>query len=217
MTVQSASPNWTPTLDWSSESKRQYEVGVDRGVVFYGGTGYSWPGLVSVEVIPISGDSEVRYIDGIPYRKSSPMDNYEGTIEAFTYPSEINAALGQEMKLGLKVYGRRKAPISLCYRVLEGDGYGHETHYSIRFLWNVIASYQGKTNETITDSTEPASSTWSFSAIGEYVYEFGNVAYASLSTRDVSPAAMENVEKKIYGWNGSAPTPLSFADILQLV
>ena len=55
-------------INWDSRSKRLYEAGLDRGVLYTrGNPGVPWYGLRSIEESIDGGEPQPYYMDGIKY------------------------------------------------------------------------------------------------------------------------------------------------------
>ena len=82
-------------LVWDQIGQRQYETGVDHGVLFNtnasGGyvAGVAWNGLTTVTEAPSGAEANAHYADNIKYLNLVGPEEFGGTIEAFTYPPEF--------------------------------------------------------------------------------------------------------------------------------
>jgi hypothetical protein len=77
-------------LVWNAVGARIFEAGVDQGVLYVDGSdGVPWNGLVSVSESPSGGDVSSYYVDGIKYLAVSAAEEFEATVEAYTYPDEF--------------------------------------------------------------------------------------------------------------------------------
>ena len=80
---------------WDRVGERFFETGIDRGVLYPAvGDGVPWNGLVSVNHTPSGGEAKARYIDGYKYQNRATPQEYEATIEAYTYPDEFETCVG---------------------------------------------------------------------------------------------------------------------------
>lgn len=82
-------------LGWGIPGSRVYETGVDRGVLYVGEqAGVPWVGLSSVDESPTGGSAKAYYIDGVKYLNVASAEEFEATINAFTYPPEFDQCDG---------------------------------------------------------------------------------------------------------------------------
>ena len=79
-------------LVWDEVGKRYYETGVDHGVLYQidengeYSTGEAWNGLTTVTESPSGAEPNKVYADNIVYLNLTSVEEFNGTIEAFTYP-----------------------------------------------------------------------------------------------------------------------------------
>src|SRR3954452_7980951 len=82
-----------PALSWDQVEDRRFETGVDRGVLYIDGRGGAWNGLRSVE------DATARsvksfYQDGIKFLDHQVLEEFSGSLTAYTYPDEFEEIVG---------------------------------------------------------------------------------------------------------------------------
>lgn len=111
-------------ITWDPIAGRAYETGLDRGV-FYpkDGPGLPWNGLTAVVENESNSDERTRYIDGVKTRTRRRPGEFEGRIEAFTYPETFHTK-------GL--LDKRPRPFDLCYRVQTDTSYRLHLVYNVR-------------------------------------------------------------------------------------
>ena len=134
-------------LVWDEVSKRLFETGCDRGVLYVRDntgaypTGVPWNGLVSVTESPEGAEPNPQYADNIKYVNIMSAEEFKGTIEAFTYPDGWEQCDGiAELANGITIGQQRRHTFALCYRTLvgndvEGDSFGAKYH----FMWGGLA------------------------------------------------------------------------------
>lgn len=160
-------------LNWQSEGQRFFETGVDRGVLYSkDGVGVAWNGLVAVTESPSGGDAESYYLDGQKYLNQGGAEEFEGTIEAFTYPKEFEKHDGTVAVKGLYIHEQFRAPFGLSYRTLigndiDGVGYAHRIH----LIYNAVALPTDAEYVTQGDDTEAMTFSWDFTTTPENVIE----------------------------------------------
>ena len=83
-------------LVWDADTKRLFETGVDRGVLYPKNTkttgyakGESWNGLTKVSESPEGGDTNTKYANNNTYLNLVSKENFKGTISAYTYPDSF--------------------------------------------------------------------------------------------------------------------------------
>lgn len=109
--------------------KRNYEAGLTRGV-FYprNGPAEAWDGLISVGESPSDADERVRYLDGRKLSLHREVEEFSGTIEAFTYPDALEDVSIFDMSYRVDnkihlVYNVSLKPSAFAYQQIEPDSF----------------------------------------------------------------------------------------------
>src|SRR3954453_8862813 len=107
-------------LTWDNVGERRYETGVDRGVLYQfdqSGAyvdGVPWNGLTTVTESPAGAESNKQYADNTVYVNLISAEEFNGTIEAFTYPDEFGQNDGSdEPAPGVSVGQQGRRPFGL--------------------------------------------------------------------------------------------------------
>jgi hypothetical protein len=210
-------------LSWNDDGERFFEAGVDRGVLYLDDAdGVVWNGLISVDENPSGGEAVPYYIDGYKYAQPSSPEEFEATIEAYTYPREFASCDGTEtMANGLFITQQNRKPFGLSYRTqigndVEGSGYGYKLH----LVYNAQATPSQKTYSSFSDSTEALNFSWDITTRPKrfedpsFGVKYG--AHLVLDSTLIYPWAMEAVEKVLYGTAEEAarlPTPQELLEL----
>jgi hypothetical protein len=213
----------SPVLSWSKVGERFFEAGVDHGVLYLADeAGVVWNGLIKVSENPSGGESKAYYIDGYKYAEYSSPEEFQLSIEAYTYPEEFTKCDGTElMANGLFITQQRRHPFGLSYRTKIGnDVNGLDHGYKIHLIYNAMAIPSQKDYESFSDSTDPSSFSWDVSTRPKKFEDpaFG-VKYGShlvLDSTKIYPWAMEAVEKVLYGTETSDPRLPEPQELLEL-
>ncbi len=139
-------------LDWSVPTKRQYETGVDRGVLYAPGhDGVPWSGLTSVKETPSGASPSSFFQDGINYLNVLSNEEFEATIEAYSSPIEFGVCLGSTSPYAGFTAGQQpRKPFSFCYRTkLGNEMMGTEYAYKIHLVYNALAAPSSLTNDSL--------------------------------------------------------------------
>ena len=89
-------------LAWDEDSKRLYETGVSKAVLYpmaKGGTypkGYAWNGVSSVKDTPSGAEAKAVYANNSKYLSLLSNEELGGTVEAYTYPDEFKECDGSK-------------------------------------------------------------------------------------------------------------------------
>lgn len=196
-------------ISWSGVGDRVYEAGIDRGVLFAdGNTGVPWIGLVSVSQDQSGGETKPRYQDGIKIGNRAAPEEFEATIEAYTYPTEFERCDGTYRgDNGLRFTQQRRKPFGMSYRSKIGnDTAGLALGYKVHLLYNLRAAPSDHGYKTLTDSSEPQTFTWKISSRAAIVVGYKPTAHFILDSRDVPAELLTAVEDLIYGTESTSPT-----------
>lgn len=199
---------WNPTAQWSKPENRRFTIGADRGMLYRDGLGVAWSGLVNVSRSGNDGDVGKRYIDGTLFNVSVPSSDYSATLEAFTYPDEFDACIGNleyENTPGITIYGQENQPFDLSYRTLQGDANGYGEEYTIHLVYNCMAVDSGTEHATINDSPEIGAFSFEIHGIPQIIPNAKPSAYFSINSRDVNRGLLARLEEILYGTDGSVP------------
>jgi hypothetical protein len=210
-------------LSWEETGSKVYEAGLDRGVLYLDDSeGIPWVGLVSVSDAPSGGDSRAYYLDGVRHINRSAPEEFNGTLEAYTYPPEFEACEGgSQLANGLNIQNQPRSEFGLSYRTLVGndvDGLSHA--YKIHLIYNALAAPSEKANASLNDSTEPMTFSWDISTRqikfddASFGTRYGS--HLTLDSRVIYPWAMVAIEDILYGSDteeARLPTPRELLDI----
>jgi hypothetical protein len=206
-------------LTWDDVSKRFYETGVDRGVLFVDNTGVPWNGLVSVEESPSGGEAKPSYIDGVKYLNRSAREEFEATLSAFFSPVEFDQCEGTgSLSLGLTAGQQRRKDFGLSYRTkLGNDVLGNEYGYKIHLIYNARVAPTTRNYTSLSDSVEVPALSWPITTKPVVVPGMARSAHITIDSTKVSRLGLEEVEKALYGTDIDAPylpTPQQLLEML---
>jgi hypothetical protein len=189
-------------IDWTTPGHRFFEAGVDRGVLYVAGNpGVPWVGLVGVKHSASGGEAKPRYLDGVKISNHAEPEEFEGSIEAFTYPTEFAVCDGTvRLQNGLRAGQQRRRPFSMTYRTKVGneiDGLDHA--YKIHFLYNLSAVPSERDYQSLGEENDPLSFNWDFTSRGEMVIGIRPTAHFEVDTRDIPASLLQLLEDMLYG------------------
>jgi hypothetical protein len=208
-------------IQWDAVGEKIYETGVDHGVLYpqaVDGTypkGIAWNGLVSVTESPSGAEPNPQFADNIKYLNLLSAEEFNGTIEAFTYPDEFNACDGNgEAQVGVVVGQQLRKPFGLVYRTILGnDSAGQAYGYKLHLLYGCLVSPSEKAYQTINESPEAITFSWDFTTTPAPVTGFKPTASIVIDSTKVQAVDLAALETILYGvtgtpdTNGILPTP----------
>jgi hypothetical protein len=189
-------------IAWSESGSRLFEAGVDRGVLYLSeGTGIAWTGLIGVQETQSGGEPKPRYIDGVKVSNHASLQQFEGTIEAFTYPSEFEICDGTaQYQNGLRVRNQRRRSFGMSYRTKIGnDVSGLDLAYRIHILYNLRATPSSRDYQSLSESTDPITFSWDVTSRPEIISGLVPTSYFEIDSRDVPTELLNIIENMLYG------------------
>lgn len=150
-------------LKWDEIGERYYETGLSHGVLYLRddetGTypkGVPWNGLISVNESPSGAEPTPFYADNIKYLNLVSDEEFNGTIESYTYPDEFAECDGsKEVVPGVIVNQQIRKTFGLVYKTsLGSDTAGTTRGYKLHLIYGALAAPSDKGYETIGDSPE---------------------------------------------------------------
>lgn len=206
-------------ITWDAIPNRTYETGVDHGVLYpladsgLYDFGVAWNGLTTVTESPSGAEATPTYADNIKYLNLISVEQWAGTIEAYTYPKEFGACDGTaapEAGVLIGQQGRRAFGFSYRTRIgnpILGTSYG----YKIHLVYGALAAPSEKAYASINETPEAIDFSWAISTTPVEVGTIDGVTYAPTSTltivsTDVDPTALASLEAILYGSPGVDPS-----------
>jgi hypothetical protein len=189
---------------------RFYEIGIDRGVVYIGtDPGVAWSGLISVVENPSGGDPDPYYMDGVKYLNVPSSEEYEATIQAFTYPDAFSVCDGTVISnAGLFVTHQPRKSFGLSYRTKIGNDLGGpDFAFKLHIVYNALAAPSQRTYQTFGESLEVAEFSWDITTQPPTMPGYKPTAHIVVDSRHTNPTTIAAIEDILYG-SSSGPARL---------
>lgn len=206
-------------LSWDKPGERFFETGVDRGVLYpFGAPGVAWNGLVGLTETPSGGEATGYYVDGMKYYNESSLEEYEATLEAYTYPREFGMYDGSSTsETGLEYPQQDRYEFGLSYRTLVGnDLEGTEHRYKIHLLYKALASPSQRNYATVSENPDIAPFSWSISATPERIPSKKPTAVLTIDTSLADPTIVDKLELILYGGPYSSPRLPGMTEVITM-
>ncbi len=212
-------------LVWDKSGEHFYETGVSHGVLYpmseTPGTydkGVAWNGLSSVTESPSGAEVSAIYADNIKYLNLMSAEEFEGTIEAYTYPDEFKICDGSaDLADGIVIGQQNRRTFAFCYQTKVGNDLNPELGYKIHIIYGALAQPSERAYETVNDSPEAITFSWEISTTPVDVAGFKPTAHIEIDSTKVGADKMAKIEAKLYGADSEEPTLLLPDEILALV
>lgn len=199
-------------LTWDAVGSRFYETGVDHGVLYLptGGVydnGYAWNGLVTVTETPSGAEANPVYADNIKYLNLYSAEDFNATIEAFTYPeqfSQFDGVISPQTGVSIGQQGRKS--FGLSYRTQIGnDVLSSDFGYKLHLIYGATASPSEKAYSTINDTPEAITFSWELTTSPVTVTGQKPTAILTVDSTKVQAANLTSLTNALYGTAGTNP------------
>lgn len=203
-----------PEIIWDELDKRFFERGVDHGVLYtpVAGvytTGVAWNGLTNVTESPAGAESNKQYADNMVYVNLLSAEEFNGTIEAFTFPEEFLKHDGvAKTANGMQIGMQSRPPFGFSWRNLKGNAEDEDLGFILNLAYGLQASPSEKANNTVNDTPELKTFSWGVSSTPVSVPGYKPTAIIRVDSTDpdVDPAGLEALMDVLYG-RGAELTP----------
>lgn len=200
-------------LLWDQTGEREYETGVDKGVLYIPNDagsyddGYAWNGLTTVTESPSGAEVTKKYADNINYVSLISAEDFAGTIEAFTYPDEWAQCDGSATpSAGVAVGQQTRHVFGLTYRTKVGnDVSGDDFGYKLHLVYGALASPSEKAYATVNDTPDAIAFSWKFTTTPIPVPGLKPSAILVIDSTKVDSDALASLEAELYGGVGVDP------------
>lgn len=198
-------------LVWDKVGDHFYETGVDKVVLFpmsgesssdsaYG-EGVAWNGITQVSESRSGADETKLYANNNKYLGLRAVEEFGGTITAYTYPDEWKLCDGSASPVaGLTLGQQSRKPFGLAYRTLIGnDTEGDSLGYILHLVYNSTASPSNRDYSTKNDSPEAVEFSWEFTSTPVAVTGYAPTCCLEIDSRTVTAEKLKKIEDSLYG------------------
>lgn len=215
-------------LTWDGTGERLYETGVDHGVLYVAdgnggyGEGVAWNGLTAVTESPEGAEPNALYADNIKYLNLMSNEEFNFSIEAYTYPDEFGPCIGEvQAANGVTFSQQARKEFGFSYRTKIGNDTDGDAHgYKLHLVYGCLASATEKAHNTVNDS--PEAETFSFDVTTTPVSVEGlsvsgvtkPVAHVVIDSTTANSTKLTAFEKIIYGDTTSSATLPTLAAVI---
>ena len=210
-------------LVWDKTGERQYENGVDRGVLYLFkngayGNGTVWNGLTAVNESPSGAEASALYADNIKYLNLMSAEEFGASIEAYMYPDEFAECDGSaEIAPGVYAGQQKRCMFGFSYRTkLGNDVDGGDFGYMLHLLYGCLASPSEKGYATENDSPEAITLSWEISTTPVEVPGLKPTSCVTIDSTKVDAEKLAALEAILYGSDDEEarlPLPAELATI----
>lgn len=198
-----------PKLKWDETGEHLYQTGVKNGVLYVMDangkypTGVVWNGLTAVTESPTGADTTALYADDQKYLNLIAAEDFEATIEAYTYPKQFAQCDGSaEIATGIRIGQQMRKTFGFSHRTIlgndvQGDAYG----YKIHLIYGAVAAPSERAYETVNDSPDAITFSWELSTTPVPVTGHKPTATVEIDSTDFAemPEKLALLEAILYG------------------
>lgn len=201
-------------LVWDQVGEKLFETGVEKGVVYplnsttkaYD-SGYSWNGLTKVSESPSGAEATKLWADNINYLNLYSAEEFGATVEAYMYPDEFADLDGTaEVAPGVRISQQTRKTFGMSYVTKIGnDVDGNDHGEKIHLIYGAMASPSAKEYDTINDSPNAITFSWTLTTTPVPVKGFKPTASLTIDTTKCDPDKLETFKDIIYGTESAEP------------
>jgi hypothetical protein len=203
-------------LTWDNTGERLYETGVDHGVLYIPDgngdytDGVAWNGLTTVTESPSGAEATALYADNIKYLDLRSAEEFDATIEAFTFPDEFLQFDGVATpQPGVSVGQQSRSTFGFSYRTNVGNDVDGSDHgYKLHLIYGATAAPSEKAYATINDSPEAITFSWEVATTP--ISAGGSLKPTSqlvIDSTKVDAGDLTTLEDLLYGESGNPQLP----------
>lgn len=206
-------------LVWDLEVERQYETGVDHGVLYVRSNsgeynnGVVWNGLTGVTQSPSGAEANAFYADNIKYLNLISAEDFGATVTAYMYPPEFAECDGTAQPAkGVFIGQQSRKTFGFVYRTIMGNAVeGENFGYKLHLIYGALATPSEKAYSTVNDSPEAIEFSWELSTTPVNVTGYKPTALLEIDSTTVEPSLLKNLEDVLFG-SDSAEARLPLPD-----
>lgn len=200
-------------LVWDEITKRIYETGVKKGVLYVRNSagayplGVAWNGLTAVTESPSGAEPSPMYANDAKYGNIKSAEEFGATIEAYTYPDEFAACDGSAaLATGVMISQQKRSVFGLAYQTgigndVEDLDYGYKLH----LIYGAEAAPSERAYETINDQPEGIVLSWEVTTTPVPVTGKKPTAHLTIDSTKVAADKLAALEAILFGTVGADP------------
>lgn len=201
-------------LVWDATGEHLYETGVKNGVLYVIDSngaypeGVVWNGLTGITEKPTGAETTALYADDQKYLNLISAEEFEATIEAYTYPDEFGQCDGSaELADGVMIGQQSRKTFGMCYRTVLGNDVSNDAYgYKLHIIYGAVASPSEKSYATVNDSPEAITFSWDVKTTPVPVTGHKPTASLTIDSTNAAAGKMSAIEAILFGaeaWSGT--------------
>ena len=200
-------------LTWDDTGSRLFETGVSKAVLYPEDSsgnyekGVAWSGIVSISVSPSGGDPTPYYANNVKIAEEYSFIDFNGSIEAFTYPDEFAECLGMSLSgIGMRFAMQKRKRFGLVWRSVLGNDTNSLDHgYKLHILYGCMAQMSEMPYSTINQDPELMTFSWPISAMPTAATGYFPTSYVEIDSTKTDKDSINFLEQNLYGTDMTMP------------
>ena len=202
-------------LTWNKIGENFYETGIARVVLYPMDDngdyqkGVAWNGVTLINEVPSGGEVQPLYNDGVIHANYISLEEYQSTLEAFTYPEEFSLCDGIfEPSPGVILSQQSRKSFGLAYSTILGNDLRKEDHgYKLHLVYGALASPSERSYQSINDSASSVAFSWNITTIAIEIPNFMPIASLVIDSTKANSNGLASLEQILYGISGRLAEP----------
>lgn len=200
-------------LTWDGLAERVYFAGVSNGVLYKPtngvySDGVAWNGLINVTEQPSGAEPNPFYADNIKYLNLISAEEFSASVECMSAPDDFLVYDGvRKTANGMRISMQARLPFGFSWQTKKGTALDEDAGFVLKLAYGLQATPSEKSSQTINDTPEPTTFTWTFSSTPVTVSGFRPTAFIEIDSTDptVDPSNLAALMTILYGSPGVAP------------
>lgn len=184
-------------LVWDDITSRDYQQGVDRGVLYPpdGSAGIIWNGLISAAETEETASNTLVYLDGLAYFTDRVSGDFGLAVTAYTYPVELDSS---------------RAIFGMSYRTQKVNG------YTLHLVYNGLASPVTIERSSETADADAENFDFQISTVPVKIPGGYPTAHLIIDSTLADPVNLASLETMLYGTDDADGYLPAVQDIIDL-
>lgn len=200
-------------ISWDGLAERFFHTGVSHGVLYSQTAGVyddgvPWNGLTTVTEQPSGAEPNKFYADNITYFNILSIEQFAATIECYSAPDGFLVFDGVAKTANGVQIGMQSRPIfGFCWRTEKGSAADPELGFILHLAYGLQASPSEKAANTVNETPEPTTFSWSVSSTPVVVTGHKPTAILHIDSTDPTVDAdnLADLMTILYGSTGVNP------------
>jgi hypothetical protein len=180
--------------------------------------GVAWNGLTNVTDSPEGGDVEEKYADNQLYASVRGIENFGGSIEAYSFPPEWNGCIGKkEIAPGVYIGQQLRDTFAFAYRTEIGNDQNQNAGYKINVVYNCTANASELSHDTTEESIDFEPMSFDFDSNPVKVTGSKPTSKLEFDSTKLTAEKMTAIENQLFGTENTESELLMPDDMFKLI